>query len=180
MRIIYYKHLIYLIIAHFELKLSYIHQSIKLTMLENKKYTLLIVDDEPTNIAVLNAMLRGTYRVKAALNGKDAIKIANSYPQPNLILLDVIMDGLNGFEVCEILKNQDETRDIPIVFVTALNETKNEKKGITLGAIDFFAKPYSAPIILKRIENHLKLRKISKELEALQKTLGVVVPIKDN
>lgn len=136
-------------------------------MPEVKKYTILVVDDEPTNIAVLNAMLRSNYKVKAALNGKDAIKIANSHPQPDLILLDVIMEDIDGFEVCEKLKANKDTEHIPIVFVTALSEGKSDKKGIALGAIDFFSKPYSAPIILKRIENHLLSQQKSRDLDKL-------------
>lgn len=133
-------------------------------MSNTKKYTILVVDDEPTNVAVLNAMLRNNYKVKAALNGIDAIKIAKTHPQPDLILLDVIMDNLDGFEVCETLKVDADTNHIPIVFVTALNESKSEKKGIEIGAIDFFNKPYSAPIILKRIENHLSLIQKTRDL----------------
>ena len=136
-------------------------------MHELKKYTILVVDDEPTNIAVLNAMLRSNYKIKAALNGKDAIKIANIYPQPDLILLDVVMDEIDGFEVCERLKNNNQTKHIPIIFVTALNESKSDKKGIEIGAIDFFNKPYSAPIILKRIENHLSFLQKSRDLNEL-------------
>ena len=136
-------------------------------MPEEKKYTILIVDDEPTNIAVLNAMLRYNYKVKAALNGEDAIKVAKSYPQPDLILLDVVMDEMDGFEVCEIIKNNKNTKHIPIIFVTALNESKSDKKGIEIGAIDFFNKPYSAPIILKRIENHLSSLQKSRYLDEL-------------
>ncbi len=144
-------------------------------MPEVKKYTILVVDDEPTNVAVLNAMLRDNYKVKAALNGENAIKVAKNYPQPDLILLDVLMDKMDGFEVCKILKSNKDTKHIPIVFVTALNERKSDQKGIQLGAIDFFSKPYNAPIILKRIENHLSSLQKSRDLEELiqQKNNGV-------
>ena len=141
-------------------------------MPEVKKYTILVVDDEPTNIAVLNAMLRNNYKVKAALTGEDAIKIAKNYPQPDLILLDVIMEEIDGFEVCEILKNNKKTKHIPIIFVTALNESKSDKRGIEIGAIDFFNKPYSAPIILKRIENHLSSLQKSRDLRELIQQRG--------
>ncbi len=141
-------------------------------MSEAEKYTILVVDDEPTNVTVLNAMLRSSYKVKAALNGLDAIKIARSHPQPDLILLDVIMDNIDGFEVCKTLKDDADTKHIPIVFVTALNESKSEKKGIELGAVDFFSKPYSAPIILKRIENHLSSLQKSRDLDKLHQQRG--------
>jgi putative two-component system response regulator len=144
-------------------------------MSEEKKYTILIVDDEPTNVAVLNAILRNSYKVKAALNGLDAIKIARTHPQPDLILLDVIMDKTDGFEVCETLKADKETKHIPIVFVTALNESKCDKKGIEIGAIDFFSKPYSAPIILRRIENHLSSLQKSRDLQKLLEKRGATV-----
>ncbi len=134
-------------------------------MKEEKKYTILVVDDEPTNVAVLNAMLRSTYKIKAALNGKDAIRLAEKHPQPDIILLDVIMEDMDGFEVCKALKSNNNTAHIPIVFVTALNEPKSDKKGIELGAIDFFNKPYSSHIILKRIENHLSYQQKSYELK---------------
>ncbi len=144
-------------------------------MSEEKKYTILIVDDEPTNVAVLNAILRSNYKVRAALNGFDAIKIARSHPHPDLILLDIIMDEVDGFEVCEILKADNDTKHIPIVFVTALNESKSEKKGIEIGAIDFFSKPYSAPIIIKRIENHLSSLQKSRDLQQLLEKKGATV-----
>jgi len=121
------------------------------------RQTILIVDDEPTNIAVLNAMLNKHYKVKAALNGNDALKIAQSDNKPDLILLDVIMEKPDGFDVCATLKSQPATQHIPIIFVTALTEVKNDRKGIELGAVDVFSKPYSAPIILKRLENHFEL-----------------------
>jgi putative two-component system response regulator len=125
-------------------------------MMSNKpKYTILIVDDEPTNIAILNAMLNNEYTIKVALTGEDALKIAQSPPQPDLVLLDVVMEDLDGFEVCKKLKSIPSTRHIPIIFVTALNDVSRHRKGIELGAIDFFEKPFSAPLIKKRLSNHL-------------------------
>ena len=126
-------------------------------MSQETKHIILVVDDEPTNVAILNAMLNTQYKIKVALCGKDAIKIASTAPYPDLILLDVVMDDMDGFEVCKILKQQSITSDIPVVFVTALSDVKTNRKGIELGAVDFFSKPFSAPIIQKRIENHLKL-----------------------
>lgn len=124
-------------------------------MAKDTKYTILIVDDEPTNVAILNAMLNCDYKIKVALSGPDALKIATSSPNLDLILLDVVMDEMDGFEVCKKLKSNTLTSDIPVIFVTSLNDVKRHRKGIELGAIDFFEKPFSAPLIKKRIENHL-------------------------
>jgi PleD family two-component response regulator len=126
-------------------------------MSQPTQHTILIVDDEPTNLTVLNAILNKHYRVKVALNGNDAIKLAQASPPPDLILLDVIMDPPDGFDVCTILKSDPYTQSIPIIFVTALNDSNNDKKAFQLGASDIFNKPYSASLILKRVENHLKL-----------------------
>lgn len=124
-------------------------------MAKDTKYTILIVDDEPTNVAILNAMLNCDYKIKVALSGPDALKIATSSPNLDLILLDVVMDDMDGFEVCKKLKANSLTSDIPVVFVTSLNDVKRHREGIDLGAIDFFEKPFSAPLIKKRIANHL-------------------------
>lgn len=124
-------------------------------MANDTKHTILIVDDEPTNVAILNAMLNCDYKIKVALSGPDALKIASSSTSLDLILLDVVMDDMDGFEVCKKLKESSVTREIPIIFVTSLNDVKRHREGIELGAIDFFEKPFSAPLIKKRIENHL-------------------------
>lgn len=138
-------------------------------MQKENSHTILVVDDEPTNLAILNAMLNKEYKIKVALGGVDALKIATTTPHPDLILLDVVMDDMNGFEVCSNLKENPLTNHIPVIFVTALREVKNDKKGIELGAVDFFDKPFRAPIIKKRIENHLLLVEMSRELETLKK-----------
>ncbi len=124
-------------------------------MSKETTYTILIVDDEPTNVAILNAMLNSDYKIKVALSGTDAVKLAQAHPIPDLILLDVVMDDMDGFEVCQSLKANPQTQHIPVVFVTALNDVKRHRKGLELGAIDFFEKPFSAPLIKKRISNHL-------------------------
>ena len=124
-------------------------------MPKNSTYTILVVDDEPTNVAILNAMLNKRYKIKVALNGKDALKLAQAAPQPDLILLDVVMNDMDGYDVCNNLKEQNSTSNIPVIFVTALRDVINDQKGLSLGAVDIFSKPFSAPIIKKRIENHL-------------------------
>lgn len=125
---------------------------------EEKKQTVLVVDDMPTNIAVLAGLLSPFYRVKAARDGAKALAIARSANPPDLILLDVIMPEMNGYEVCEKLKADPDTAPIPIIFVTSLTEEEDEEKGLKLGAVDYITKPFRSAIVLARVENHLKLK----------------------
>jgi len=126
------------------------------------KQTVLVVDDIPHNIHLMNAILNEEYRLLSATNGPDALKIAGDY-LPDLILLDVMMPDMNGFEVCRLIKQDDLLKDIPIIFVTALNEVVNESEGLKLGAIDYIRKPYNPDIIRLRIRNHLELKKARDE-----------------
>lgn len=129
--------------------------------------TILVVDDTPENIDVLKGILGATYKVKAALNGKTAIKIASATPQPSLILLDVMMPDMDGHEVCRILKSDPGTAHIPIIFVTAKSEVEDETLGFSLGAVDYITKPVSPPIVKSRIANHLALYDQAQHLEHL-------------
>ncbi len=104
-------------------------------IIESEKRTILVVDDTPENIDVLVGILKAEYKVKAALNGNVAIKIAQSDHPPDLILLDIMMPEMNGYQVAETLKSDPDTRNIPIIFVTAMNELEDEKKGLELGAV---------------------------------------------
>src|SRR3954451_25176861 len=97
--------------------------------------TILFVDDTPTNIAVLSEILRGDYRVLAAINGEQALKIAGGDPPPDLILLDVMMPGMSGHEVCQRLQAESRTRKVPVIFVTAMNQVEDETQGFALGAV---------------------------------------------
>ena len=115
------------------------------------KQTILVVDDTPENIDVLSAVLRPYYKVKAAMNGKVALKIA-AKQKPDLILLDVMMPEMDGYEACRRLKEDAETASIPVIFVTAKSETADEQKGFDLGAVDYIAKPISPPLVLARIK----------------------------
>lgn len=122
--------------------------------------TILIVDDEPNNLQVLRAILISTdYKLVFANNGEQAL-IAVKKHQPNLILLDIMMPGMSGYEVCRQLKNESQTASIPIIFVTAKGEVEDEAKGFDLGAIDYITKPVSPPIVKRRIATHLSLVKI--------------------
>ena len=126
--------------------------------------TILVVDDNPDNIDVLSGMLRPHYRIKASVSGKIALKIAQSKDKPDLILLDIMMPEMDGYQVCGQLKANPITRDIPVIFVTAKSQTQDEQKGFALGAVDYITKPVSMPIVLARIKTHLALYDQQREL----------------
>jgi putative two-component system response regulator len=129
--------------------------------------TILIVDDEPTNIDVLKSVLKSHYALKVANNGRLALRLAASANPPDLILLDVVMPEMDGYEVCRLLKRDETTRDIPVVFVTARSEVEEETLGFSLGAEDYITKPVSAPVVLARVATHLSLHDRSRLLEEL-------------
>jgi len=126
----------------------------------NAKPTILVVDDIPDNIDLLCAVLEDDYRTKIAVNGERALKIANGESKPDLILLDVMMPGMSGYDVCKALKANPATRDIPIIFVTAMSETVDEQLGLSLGAADYITKPISAPIVQARIKTQLSMKRV--------------------
>jgi len=132
-----------------------------------EKQTILIVDDEPQNIDVLSGILKSNYKVKAALNGEKALKIVQSKNKPDLILLDVMMPGIDGYEVCKTLKADILTKHIPIIFITAKNEVTDEEHGFELGAVDYISKPISPPLVLARVKAQLALYDQAKHLENL-------------
>jgi putative two-component system response regulator len=119
---------------------------------------VLVVDDTPENLTLMADLLKGAYKVKVANSGEKALRIALAAPPPDLILLDVMMPGLDGYEVCRRLKADPATRDIPIMFLTAKTETEDEQVGLELGAVDYITKPISPPIVLARVRNHLLLK----------------------
>ena len=135
-------------------------------MLDVKKSTILTVDDTVTNIEVVKGVLSDEYLVQAALSGEVALKIV-SKRKPDLILLDVMMPEMDGYEVCKRLKENEETRDIPVIFLTAKSQEEDETKGLSLGAVDYITKPISPPILKERVKNHLLL-KASRDLLAQQ------------
>ena len=124
--------------------------------METKKNSLLIVDDEKSNILILREILGQEYTIYAAKNGPDAIEVANER-LPDVILLDILMPGMNGYEVITALKSSNETRYIPVIFVTALSEAKDEEKGFLLGAADYINKPFSPAIVKLRVQNQIKM-----------------------
>ena len=123
-----------------------------------EKKAVLVVDDTPTNIQVLMETLKDDYRIIAAVSGKRALQLAASDPPPDIILLDVMMPEMDGYEVCAGLKADAKTRDIPIIFITAKSETQDETKGLALGAVDYITKPISPPVVQARVKNHLELK----------------------
>jgi putative two-component system response regulator len=120
--------------------------------------TLLIVDDEPANLAILAQVLQPHYRVRAANSGERALQAVQSAPRPDLILLDVMMPDLDGYAVVAKLRANPDTRDIPVIFVTALSDEINEEHGFDLGAVDYIAKPIKAVIVLARVRAQLELK----------------------
>ena len=123
-----------------------------------QKPTILVVDDTPDNLSLMSGLLKDLYKVKVANSGEKAIKIVQSDSPPDLILLDIMMPGLSGYDVCKILKNDPQSRDIPIIFLTAMTGTDDEKKGLELGAVDFITKPVNPPIVLARVATQLQVK----------------------
>ncbi len=126
-------------------------------MNENKP-TILIVDDMATNIAILSDLLKENYRIKVAKSGDKALEIAKGKEKPDLILLDVEMPGMDGYEVCKALKNSADTSAIPVIFVTARNDVKDEEYGLNLGAVDYIFKPFHPNIVKIMVKNHIALK----------------------
>jgi diguanylate cyclase (GGDEF)-like protein len=130
------------------------------------KSSVLIVDDEKTNIAALTHMLSPEYKVYAAKNGQDAIELANEY-LPDVILLDIVMPEMDGFEVIAKLKNSERTREIPIIFITGLNNPEAEEKGLSLGASDYISKPFVSSIVKLRVQNQIQIMAQIKMIRSL-------------
>jgi putative two-component system response regulator len=131
---------------------------------QTKLGTLLVVDDTPDNIDVLKGIFCEEYNVKVATNGEKALSIAES-ALPDLILLDIMMPDMDGYEVCARLKQIESTRDIPVIFVTALTEVVNEEKGFQTGCVDYLTKPVSPSVAIARVKTHLALRQAQQELK---------------
>ena len=128
------------------------------------KQCVLVVDDSPENIDLLSEILRDDYRVRVATSGEKALKIVYSDEPPDLILLDIMMPGISGLEICRRLKANPDRRRIPIIFVTAMSSTEDERRGLEIGAVDYITKPISPPIVMARVRTHLALYDQSREL----------------
>ncbi|MBF0460545.1 MAG: PAS domain S-box protein [Magnetococcales bacterium] len=135
------------------------------------KPSILIVDDAPENLDVLKRALMDEYRVRPVLNGPLALRLAAMEPQPDLILLDIMMPGMDGHEVCRQLKRNLHTQDIPVIFVTAKADIEDEQDGLQLGAVDYITKPISPPIVRARVRTQLALRHLRQEMEEKNRRL---------
>src|SRR5208283_3773417 len=125
---------------------------------------VLIVDDTPTNIGVISGVLKDSFRTKVATNGEKALVIAGGEEKPDLILLDVMMPGMDGYEVCRRLKADPATRDIPVIFLTGQTGTDDETRGFEVGAVDYIHKPFSEAVVKARVRTHLMLREAHEQI----------------
>ncbi len=163
--------------------------------MQDNKATILIVDDTIENIDLLKNILEEDYNIKAAVNGEQALKIIEKNNKIDMILLDIMMPGIDGYEVCERIKKNPATEHIPIIFITAMSDYVDEKKGLAIGAVDYIIKPINPSITLARIQTHLKnyelnrlldtkVKQRTQELEATQialiRQLGRAAEYKDN
>ena len=141
----------------------------------DSKKTALIVDDAPANIQVVNSILKDIYKIRIATNGAKALELAKATPPPDLILLDVIMPEMDGYEVCAQLKADPDTRDIPVIFLTGQTEVEDETRGFDAGAVDYVHKPFSPAVVKARVQTHLMLRgireQLAQQLLAIQKEM---------
>lgn len=122
----------------------------------NAKATILVIDDTADNLSLISGLLKNSYHTKVANNGEKALKYLESNENPDLILLDIIMPDLSGYDVLALLKANEKTRNIPVVFLTAMSSPEDEKKGLEMGAVDYITKPISPPILLARIKTQLQ------------------------
>lgn len=133
----------------------------------DRRSRVLIVDDAPENLRILGEALKEKYVIMFARNGESALRLSNADPRPDIILLDVIMPGLDGYEVCRLLKENPETHDIPVLFVTAQNDEVEEARGLSLGAVDYISKPFRSTLVKTRVANQLELKRHRDRLDEL-------------
>jgi len=131
------------------------------------KPLVLIVDDAPENITLMNGLLKEAYGIRVATNGERALVAAAQEPRPDLVLLDVMMPGMDGYEVCRRLKADRRTRNIPVIFLTTKADVEDEQKGFDAGGVDYVTKPISPPIVIARVQTHLMLKAAQERAETL-------------
>ncbi len=134
-----------------------------MTTSEDKKL-ILLVDDAPANIQIAREILKDTYKTRVATSGAKALELVKVDPPPDLILLDVSMPEMDGYEVCTRLKADSSTKEIPVIFLTARTEADDETKGFGVGAVDYIHKPFSPPVVMARVQTHLNLRETREQL----------------
>jgi len=142
---------------------------------ESTKQTILIVDDTLSNVKLLERILASEYDTVFAVNGPQALEFAQAHPPPDLILLDIMMPEMDGYEVCQRLKSEPHTKDIPIIFVTAKIEARDETRGLELGAVDYITKPLSPVIVKARIKTHLEQTRVKASLSRSEKEFRQLV-----
>lgn len=147
--------------------------------METKRASLLIVDDTPANIDVLVGLLSPKYRTRIANSGKVALSLCEK-ELPDLILLDIMMPEMDGYEVCQRLKKMEETKNIPIIFITAKGEVEDETKGLALGAVDYISKPIVPAIVEARVETHLEIDRQRLKIEKAYNQLQELEALRDN
>ena len=140
--------------------------------MQNSKATILVVDDVAANIEILNGVLGNQYDVLFATNGLDAVEIAREQ-NLDLILLDVMMPGLDGYGVCSLLKGEEKTSDIPVIFVTAMDQEEDESRGLKAGVVDYITKPIRPSIVKARVQNQLELKHYRDSLKTLSNVDGL-------
>ena len=144
---------------------------IPMMSLSSEKSTILVVDDYPANLhLLLESLKEAGYKVLIAINGESAIRQAG-FAKPEIIMLDVMMPGMDGFETCRCLKQQPNTRDIPVIFMTALSETVDKLRGFEAGGVDYITKPLNVVELLARINVHLELKRAREELKKINQEL---------
>ena len=149
-------------------------------MNEADKKLILLVDDAPENIQVAREILKDTYKTRVATSGAKALELVRVAPTPDLILLDVMMPGMDGYEVCARLKADPVTHDIPVIFLTAKTEAEDETRGFEAGAVDYIHKPCSPPVVLARVQTHLNLvetrQQLAREKSHVDRLLDNMLP----
>lgn len=154
---------------------------------QNSRPRILVVDDVAQNVRIMARILEKEYEVLVALNGSDAIEVLKKDNPPDLVLLDVLMPGMDGYQVCRKIKNDPDISNIPVIFVTAKSTSEDEAYGLSLGAVDYITKPLRIPVVRARVKNHLELlqvrrdaeeakRKISREVESMYDLQRSIMP----
>lgn len=139
---------------------------------KRQDYTILVVDDSPENLDLIKNILEPYYTIKVALQGELALQIARKQ-KPDLILLDIMLEGINGYEICRLLKSDDETRNIPVIFLTAKRSEADEVQGFKIGGSDYITKPFSPAIVLARVKTQIHLKAKTDLLEMLASLDGL-------
>jgi phosphoserine phosphatase RsbU/P len=140
-----------------------------------EKKLVLVVDDAPANLQIVHSILKQDYRILVATSGAKALELARNNPQPELILLDVEMSEMDGYEVCAILKSTPDTRDIPVIFLTRKTDEEDETKGFEVGAVDYIHKPFSPAVVKARVHTHLLLREAREQLSRQLALLNIEI-----